>query len=213
MKIKQFWQSARRKLNLGMFLLYYHPQSIVSTSGWSTSFRMNQAVDRNLAPIPWCTYSFLNFIEKRLNPTLRVFEYGCGNSTLYYSSKVNEIIAVEHDPLWAERISSSLSSNGKVVYKELDKGYVEEVKQHGLFDIIVIDGRRRTDCCKSAVASLKPTGVLIYDNSERRDFQQESWPLLQLHGFRELPFCGLAPITFTPSQTSILYRNENCLEI
>jgi len=211
--VKSFWFWIRRKLNLGWLLLIIHPKSGIVLEGWSRSFRANQSIDRYGNPIPWYTYSSIHFIESRLNNTLRIFEYGCGNSTLYYAKRVSEIISVENDREWAKKIVAQLPANAKVVFRDQEHQYVCEVGNHGQFDVIIIDGLlNRLACTQAAVNALTDQGIIIVDNSEWPEFI-ECVNFLAKNGFRELPFYGQTPITFVPSQTSIMYRPVNCLDI
>ena len=116
---------------------------------------------RDGQPIPWCTYSLLPFHLGKLKPDFRVFEYGCGNSTLWYAQRVRNIIAVEHDRAWINKVSQRLPSNGQVAWKELGRRYAEEIFEHRLFDVVVIDGGDRAKCATPALNSLKPDGVIV----------------------------------------------------
>jgi hypothetical protein len=200
-----------RKIGLDWAILRLHPKSYLLREGWFSSFRKNASINRNGDPIPWVTYSFLHFIERRLNKGLRVFEYGCGNSTLWYAERVKEITAVEHNPVWAKYASSKMPSNGKIIQRTGEL-YVTEIINHGLFDIVIIDGIFRDQCGKACLDSLTSSGIIIWDNSDRDDFQI-TFPLLQEKGFREINFHGIAPNSFVPTQTSILYKPSNCLGI
>jgi hypothetical protein len=64
--------------------------------GWIESFKMKMPVDKDLKPIPWMTYPFIDFISDRLSPDMEIFEYGSGNSTLYFASKVKWVYSIEH---------------------------------------------------------------------------------------------------------------------
>ena len=201
-----------RAMDMAYLVLRLHPNSALLQDGWFRSFRENKPVDRSGRPIPWLTYPFIKFIESRLTQDLRVFEYGCGNSTIWFSRRVAEIISVEHDSLWAQQISPQLPSNSKIIVRDLSNGYVEEINNHGLFDIVIIDGRKRLECCHKCLDSLAPNGVVIWDDSNLSDFI-EGRSVLSRYDFRELSFCGMVPAIFISSQTSILYRNDNCLGI
>jgi SAM-dependent methyltransferase len=209
---RALWRWLARQIHLGGLLLAYHPKSALVTEGWGHSFTKMQAINRTGEPIPWCTYSFLHFIETRLASPMRIFEFGCGNSTLYYAQRVSEIIAVEHDEQWAEVITTKLKPPSHVIYKPSGAAYIDEIKQHGLFDIVIVDGICRQETVNVILTALKHDGVIIWDNSDRFDFAA-GYEVLKAHRFRELPFQGIAPITFVMSKTSILYRHPNCLGI
>lgn len=61
-----------------------------------------------------------------------------------------------------------------------------------LFDFIVIDGMARRLCTFLAVNYVKPTGFIIFDNSNRSDYDL-AYTLLEEAGFRQIPFWGLVP--------------------
>ena len=84
-------------------------------SGWYKSFQSERPVDRNGEPVAWYTYPCSAFLETHLNPSMRVFEYGAGNSTLWYAERVAQVVAVEHDPEWAEILLSKLLTNCELV--------------------------------------------------------------------------------------------------
>lgn len=212
LKNEAFRKIARR-MGTGPLALRFHPGSSLLQSGWFRSFRECRAIDRRGEAIPWWTYSAVHFIEPRLTPGLRVFEYGCGSSTVWLSRRVKEVISVEHDQRWAERVSSQLKSgSSQVILRELSGGYVEEIARHGYFDVVIIDGRQRVKCLHQCLEFLTPAGIIIWDNSEREDFA-EGMLQAKRNGFRELPFWGLLPAKIQFSQTSILYREENCFGI
>lgn len=61
---------------------------------------------------PWLTYTSLDFLESFLKRDMRIFEYGSGGSTIYFSSKVDQVISVEHNKEWFEAVRSYLKVNG-----------------------------------------------------------------------------------------------------
>jgi len=68
--------------------------------GWIESFKMKMPVDKDLKPIPWMTYPFIDFISDRLRPDMEIFEYGSGNSTLWFADRVKRVDVIEHDEKW-----------------------------------------------------------------------------------------------------------------
>lgn len=183
--------------------------------GWFLSFKTKRSVNKNGNPIAWYTYPFLKFIESRLSNTFSVFEFGCGNSTLWYALKVKSIKAVEHDKVWFELVKKKLPSNAEVVFKELtNKGeYSREVLNSKiLYDLIIIDGVDRNNCALNAIKQLSQQGILIFDNTDREEYLESISTIINL-GFKKIDFWGLSPITSHNTCTSVLYRTENCLNI
>ena len=74
--------------------------------GWINSLKKQMPMDENFNPLPWVTYGFIDFISERLNNSMDIFEYGSGNSTLWYAMRVNSITSVEHDSEWLKKIKN-----------------------------------------------------------------------------------------------------------
>jgi spermidine synthase len=80
------------------------------------------------------------------------------------------------------------------------------------YDVIIVDGRDRVNCCKQAVAALSKNGVVVLDDSER-DFYSPGIAFLKKQGFKELAFSGISPGLFYYKTTSVFYKTDNCLGI
>lgn len=58
--------------------------------------------------MPWMTYPAIDFLKDILSKENKVFEYGSGYSTLFFNNVAGEVVSVEHDPIWADRIKEQL---------------------------------------------------------------------------------------------------------
>lgn len=184
-------------------------------NGWFRSFRERRSVDAEGNSIPWLTYPAINFIESRLRPNMRVFEYGTGDSTIWWAEKVKEVIACEHDIAWYNNIIKIIPSNVTLNYIPIVYGgaYCHKVAEFvDKFDIIVIDGRDRVNCVKNSLKALKSDGVIIWDNCDRQEYD-EGYQFLFDNGFRKIEFIGMIPIVSCKSETGIFYKSGNCLGI
>jgi tRNA A58 N-methylase Trm61 len=196
-------------------LLSYGHKGYLATIGWFTAFDTKQAVDADGQPLPWVTYSFIDFIKTRLNKNLSIFEYGSGNSTLFYAKHVKNVVSVEHDEAWFNKIVKEKAENAEMIFTALEKDgeYSQKAKLLGeKFDIIIVDGRDRVNCCKHSVDALSTNGVIVLDDSER-EFYNEARVFLKARGFKELSFSGISPGMFYNKVTSIFYKADNCLGI
>lgn len=72
--------------------------------------------------LPWITLGGLDYLGSILKPTDRVFEWGSGGSTLYLSNRVQELITVEHDREWFERVQDRMQKKGRANWT----GFLEE---------------------------------------------------------------------------------------
>src|SRR5437763_7490952 len=54
--------------------------------------------------VPLFAIGAIQFLESYLTKADRVFEYGCGFSTVWLAKRVGAIISVDDDPIWYDRI-------------------------------------------------------------------------------------------------------------
>ena len=196
-------------------LLSHGHKGYLNSIGWLTAFDQRQPVDQDGNPLPWVTYSFIDFIKTRLTKDMRIFEYGSGNSTLFYAQRVAKVVSVEHDEEWYKKIVQEKAANAEMIFTELVAGgeYSQKASLLGeQFDVIIVDGRDRVNCCKNSVGALTPSGVMVLDDSER-EFYEPARTFLLEKGFKELPFTGISPGLFYNKTTSVFYKNDNCLGI
>lgn len=183
--------------------------------GWFDAFKTKSAIDEHGQPIPWVTYSFIDFIKERITKEHDIFEFGSGNSTIFYAKLARSVHSVEHDKDWFEKSSKINLPNVKMIQCDLVPGgdYSKSAAGTGnKFHVIIVDGRDRVNCCKEAVNSLTDDGIIVLDDSERTEYQ-EAHSFLKAQGFKYLPFSGMAPGVIISKYTSIFYKSDNCLGI
>lgn len=180
--------------------------------GWEQSARKWASIDRNGEPIPWITYAAIDILSARIHKNMKVFEFGSGNSTLWWGRFAREVSTIEHNQSWYESIKNTMPANVDLKYIELEYGgeYCKAAIGRGPFDIIVVDGRDRINCLRNSVQSAAEDGVVILDNSDREDYK-EGIEFMLSSGFKQLPIRGLAPIVNYICETSFFYRDRNCL--
>jgi len=196
-------------------LLSYGHKGYLAKIGWFNSFDSQQAVDGNNDPLPWVTYSFIDFIKPRLTKELTIFEYGSGNSTLFYAKNVSRVVSVEHDEAWYNKIVKSKPQNSEMIFCQLERGgeYAKKAASLGeKFDIIIVDGRDRVNCCLNSLEALKSGGVVVLDDAHRK-YYDAGRAFLRDAGYKELPFTGIAPGLFYLKSTTVFYKADNCLQI
>lgn len=184
----------------------------LAETGWVRSVLRDEGAIDATGPVPWATFPYIAFIGPRLRADLRLFEYGAGNSTLYYAPRVKEIFSVEHDEAFVRALAPHLPGNAHVVHEPLHaESYVRAMERvGGRFDVAVVDGRDRVRCAAVAVTRLGAGGVLVLDDAERDDYAAATAAWMAA-GFRRLDFWGLAPGSVGTKSTAIFYRPENCL--
>lgn len=195
-------------------IMSFREDSYLRTSGWLNSGIHQMPINRNGEPIPWMTLPFVSFISERLATNLTVFEYGSGNSTFFFSKKVSKVVAVEHNQSWYEEMKRKSKDNINMVFQEFGgegDGYSQAIlHQQTTFDIIVVDGVDRSNCCKVATKKLSARGVIVVDDSDRSDCQAGNRYLLE-NNFKRLNFWGIAPGLFYEKCTTLFYKADNCI--
>lgn len=189
--------------------------SSIRDSGWFKSYYSKESVDYNNTPIPWFTYPAIEFLKSRLSPDMFLFEYGCGNSSIWFGSRVAKVVSVEHNADWFNKVKAKMPSNALLILKEFEdsKDYADSIFETATkYDLVIIDGVDRNNCVYSSLKCLSERGVIIYDNSDRYEYK-DSIDFLIRYGFKKLDFFGMGPVTSINSCTSIFYRENNCLGI
>jgi hypothetical protein len=83
--------------------------------------------------------------------------------------------------------------------------YARQIRPHGTFDVIVIDGpgETRSPCCREALRHLAPGGFVVLDNSDL-------WPaaaaILRESGLIQVDFTGFAPLGPHAHTTSVFFE-------
>jgi hypothetical protein len=174
--------------------------------GHFLSAARNEAVDQDGAPIPWYTYPALEYVRQLDFSSRTVFEYGCGNSTLFWSHLAQRVLSVEHDPQWYARMRAVLPENCEILLEEDPDRYVNAVAAKGVpFDVIVIDGQSRLRCAMAATRWLQKGGVILLDNS---DWFPRTSEVLRTAGLLEVDMSGFGPINDYTSTTSLYFDRQ-----
>jgi hypothetical protein len=184
----------------------------LSTTGWFRSHVLSSSVDARGEPLPWITYSSLRFLEPRLNPEMEVFEFGSGASTLWWARRARSVVSCEHDREWLERTRALAPANVQLMYAAgTGPEYAGAILAYNSkFDVVVIDGVDRVSCARNCIGALKPSGVILWDNTDREEYRP-GFELLRSQGFRRVDFIDMTPINLFECSTSIFYRDGNCL--
>ena len=195
---------------------YFFSKTHLKPKGWFKSRYVHQPMDSDSKPLPWLTYASIHFIEQKLNlKPMSVFEFGSGNSTLWFSDKVKKMVSIENDADFYHKMQQKILLKANVSYelRKLNGNYSNSILEYeNEFDIIIIDGRERVKCTKNCVKALKASGVIIFDNSDRMQYQ-EAYDYLTKQQFKKIDFKGIGPIGHAEWQTTIYYRENNCFEI
>lgn len=128
---------------------------------------------------PWMAEEANAHLQKRLDELgykAKVLECGMGASTEFLFRRSSLLVSIEHDPSYYYKQAHFISYlyfhfglriQPDLILAERPYNNMIDALENDFFDIILIDGRDRVKCIRSAIPKLKSDGWLILDNSER----------------------------------------------
>ncbi|MBT8108700.1 MAG: FkbM family methyltransferase [Gammaproteobacteria bacterium] len=219
-RFKDFRNSLRRYVP-GLFVfgkmmaLMNAKRSMLRTTGFIESVKRKRPCRPDGSPVPWMNYNVISLLEERLNKDVSLFEYGSGNSTLFFANLVGKVVSVECEESWYREIADSMPDNVTLLLNspfDADRYVDTVIEQPQKFDVIVVDAEERPRCMQRAPDGLTDTGVILLDDAAREEYQPATQELLH-RGFRKLDFEGLKPGGIRAYRTTVFYRSGNVLGI
>lgn len=162
------------------------------------------------ANLPWLPFRIIDLLDDYLTPGSRVFEFGGGGSTLWFSKRAGEVVTVEHDTDWFPVLASAMEGKaGATVMHQSSaddyNGYVDSIAAYpdDHFDVVVVDGRERVRCFETAMPKVRPGGLLILDDTNRERYR----PAFDLaSGWKSKTYRGLTPSKSEAGVTTVWQR-------
>ncbi len=73
---------------------------------------------------PWMNYFVIDFLQQHLNKDSKVFEYGGGGSTIFFTKRIGsqEVVTVEHDSEWYKNLAQTIAASGIKTWKGIQQG-------------------------------------------------------------------------------------------
>ena len=138
--------------------------------GQYRSIKEWSCLDSSGKPIPWYTYPAIEYLNHLDFTKMNVFEYGSGNSTLWWAGKTKSVISIEDDENWYNKVSSAaafLPDKIRYLLEKNKENYINSMPGN-FFDIVIIDGKHRPECARYVLICYKNGGgvMLIFDNSD-----------------------------------------------
>lgn len=108
---------------------------------WWGSFGADDELTKH--SVPWFTYPTVRFLRRHVRPQWRVFEFGSGASTIFFALRCQEVFAIEHDSLWAEKVQRSLDKLGigncrlqhiEAETKKVSSSFVDRLEYGSMFE-------------------------------------------------------------------------------
>jgi hypothetical protein len=168
------------------------------------SVRSGRCVDAENKPVPWYTYPAIEYLRQLDFSERTVFEYGSGNSTLFWGAVAKRVVSIEDDEAWFGSLRDQRPPNVELVLETDLHEYAAAILRYPEpFDVIVVDGaargHTRLRCSRHALERLRRGGMIILDNS---DWLPESARVLREAGLIQVDMTGFAPISGHTQTTS-----------
>jgi hypothetical protein len=77
---------------------------------WKNSFKEGASSVKDEQP--WITYDAISFLKNNITSTSKIFEYGGGGSTLFFTKRAAEVVTVEHNEEWYKLLSELIRRKG-----------------------------------------------------------------------------------------------------
>ena len=186
---------------------------------WMEEFAIGRTIDekvcedKNGNPIPWYTYPAIEYLSQFDYSNKKIFEFGCGNSSKFWALRAKEVVSVEDNLKWFEKWQKEMKApNLQVLWRDEGEIYENAIfESEDVYDVIVVDGKRREKCCETAVKKLAAGGMIILDDSDRINTSEEykkAVAVLKKENLIQVDFYGFCPMNNYTKTTSVFLRRD-----
>jgi hypothetical protein len=180
----------------------------IESHGYDKSRQKFAPLAADGSPLPWYTYPAIEYLNSTNVNGLKIFEYGAGNSSLYFARRGAQVWSVEHNSEWFDKFIFSSSGLKRIMLRTTKESYINSIKEvDDKFDILIIDGNWRFDCLRAGISKLSMGGIVLLDNS---DWYTDVVAELITLGYIHFSFSGFGPINEYCWTTSFFLK-ANCV--
>ena len=148
---------------------------------WREEFAIERSIDEKVCldrdgnPIPWYTYPAIEYLSQFDYRDKKIFEYGCGFSSLFWARRAQKVVSIEDNPSWFDKWWQEFNeANLDIRWRDEGEIYENAVfEDNEKYDVIIVDGKRRTQCAEAAVKAVADGGMIILDDSDRINTSEE----------------------------------------
>lgn len=186
---------------------------------WQEEYAVERSIDEQTCidkdgnPIPWYTYPAIEYLSQFDYADKRVFEFGCGNSSKFWAARAKQVVSVEDNSEWFAKWQHELQApNQQVLLRPEGETYENAIlEQEVMFDVIIVDGKRRAECCAQAVQKLNTGGFIVLDDSDRVNTSEEyrrGIEILRAANLLQVDFFGCCPMNNYSKTTSLFLSRD-----
>lgn len=186
---------------------------------WQKDFAIERTIDEKVCvdkdgnPIPWYTYPAIEYLSQFDYADKEIFEYGCGNSSMFWAERAKKVTSIEDNLKWFDKWQAEFS-HPRLDIRWRDEGEIYEqaiFEDNKKYDVIIVDGKRRAECATAAVKSLAQGGMIILDDSDRINTSQEyvkAVEALRAADLIQIDFYGFCPMNNYTKTTSLFLSRD-----
>jgi predicted O-methyltransferase YrrM len=190
-------------------------------TSWVNSLMSGISLDENQKEVPWMTYKAISYLKDFVKKDQEIFEFGSGASTLFFARNCKNVTSIETNKRWKsiieERLKENNLTNSQINLMEdglenenYENFLLRHCEEHSdvanqrkkQFDIIIIDSIKRYKCSTNILSSLKKGGIIILDDSERKNYKK-IFDYYQEQGLKRKDFEGISPGQLRIKNTTI----------
>lgn len=203
---RPIWEGVRKISNAVLGPLHFSLET-----GHLRSSLASRAMTRQGEPIPWFTYSAIQFLMMKRFSDRSILEWGAGQSTFFWARRAQSVVSLEADPAWFDKLKPNLPKNVSLHLVREDIADADSAILDQKFDLIICDGLDRYKCAERSVSLMKPRGGIIIDNSDGNQGPRPGFGFIDLYrqsGFSRVDFYGYPPGNTVQQSTSLLFKGE-----
>lgn len=186
---------------------------------WQKDFAIERTIDEKICvdrdghPIPWYTYPAIEYLSQFDYTQKQIFEYGCGNSSMFWAERAKQVTSIEDNLKWFDKWKGEFS-HPRLDIRWRDEGEIYEnaiFEDNQKYDVIIVDGKRRAECATAAVKALAQGGMIILDDSDRINTSQEyvkAVNALNQANLLQIDFYGFCPMNNYTKTTSLFLMRD-----
>lgn len=123
--------------------------------------------------VPLLTEPARQFLDGYIQPDMNVLEFGAGGSTVWFSQRC-ALTTIEPRADWMDAVREKVISTRwlPLLVKRPYYDVATTIGEPNTFDLVLVDGRDRVECCRASIPLIKPGGILMLDNAEREYYAE-----------------------------------------
>ena len=186
---------------------------------WQKEFAIERSIDEKVCidkdgnPIPWYTYPAIEYLSQFDYSQKEIFEFGCGYSSMFWANRAKKVTSIEDNINWFSKWQNEFKhENLDMRWRDEGEGYFNAIfEDNKKYDVIVVDGKRRADCARTALKCLNNGGMIILDDSDRINTSKEyvnAVNELKKGDLIQIDFYGFCPMNNYTKTTSIFFSRD-----